>query len=185
MDDLGVVIYIVLFVLFAVGGLIRKLIEKKAEGGGGGAGRPRPQRQDAGREIKDFLEKLGRELGGEKAPRPPQPEPARPAPPPARPARRRPPGRPPRRVPEQPRTVSPLLTVPQSPPPESALVAEGRRAGSSRVGPHVGRPRRRPVRIRSAPDLPFGGIHPDRLREAVVWAEILGKPRCMKRWVAR
>ena len=195
--NIDFVVWIVVIGLFVIVNLIRKILEKAGGAARGPARGPgRPQARDVGKEIRDFLEQLGKELEGGGKPR------GRPegAPPPVPPRRAGPRPRP------KPREVAPARVERVELPtirPETARVGKDlgkgatsaakkvARVAESEIGAvrRIRRVRRKkprgagrtaPVPLPSLFALKRKGVSREVLREAVVWAEILGKPRSLR-----
>ena len=187
------VIWIILGVLFGLVGLVRKVLEKA------GANQPqRPARPgarpgpaqgkpDVGQQLRNFLNQLTGEGEGAEEKAPPRPAPVRPqpeqrAPRPAQPRRQRP--APARQRPasvtvqraERPRAVQRLVSEERAPEARRAAKKEQRKRRAQAAGP---------ARRAATFPLPFSDVSRDKLKEAVVWAEVLGKPRALRAWRAR
>jgi hypothetical protein len=179
--DPNVIFLIVVLALSVLGPVVRKILEKVAQPGRGappGPGRGAPPGEKGGgglaKEIRDFLEELNRQ--GAEPPREAEQAPPPVVAPPPPPERERP-----APVFERPPLGEPLLR------PERKL-DEGLAASiapPSRKVPRVLRPQGEGRAVPVPIALSGEGIDRDRLREFIVWTEILNRPRAHRSWRPR
>ena len=186
-----VIVYLVVAAIFLFGGLIRKVLEKAGKGGRVPVPGPRPPQPPAGeaeagearnigKEIRDFLEELGRGPGGgEREGRAPLPggvppqqvEPRRPAAQPPRP--KQPVARPVERLGTD---LSAASVTRRELEPTEAAAMPGAKKKAARGGKQEHRP------ARAIPLLGEGADRRRTLRELVAWTEVLGQPRSRRAW---
>lgn len=189
MEDL--IILIVIGVLFGLGRIVKFVIDAMAGGGGQKMERipmPRQGQPDGvnkgkGEALRDFLKRLEREVKGEPPPpkRQHMPQQQRRQPQPRR-----------RQVDRQPK---PVLQKPAESPPSVTRKTIDKVHAPMQVMRRSSRRRRRPVagggttvsRSRKRGKGSMGALPPfvlqtGNVKQGVVWAEVLGRPRCLKPW---